>query len=63
MQDDAMRTQMEQATPLKRLGEVEDIAAACLYLASPAGSFLTGKVVEADGGLQAPNLPLGMPDL
>ena len=61
--DEGMRTQMEQATPLKRLGEVEDIAAACLWLASPAGGFVTGKVIEVDGGLQAPNLPLGMPDL
>jgi 7-alpha-hydroxysteroid dehydrogenase len=42
---------------------VEDIAAACLWLASPAGGFVTGKVVEVDGGLQAPNLPLGLPDL
>lgn len=63
MTDDGMRTQMEQATPMKRIGEVEDIAAACLYLASPAASFVTGKLVEVDGGLQAPNLPLGLPDL
>lgn len=62
-EDEGMRTQMEQATPLKRIGAVEDIAAACLWLASPAGSFVTGKVVEVDGGLQAPNLPLGLPDL
>ena len=61
--DDQLRGQMEGMTPLKRLGEVEDIAAACLWLASPAGSFVTGKVVEVDGGLQAPNLPLGLPDL
>jgi 7-alpha-hydroxysteroid dehydrogenase len=63
MDDDDMRTTMEEATPVKRLGEVEDIAAACLWLASPAGSFVTGKVIEVDGGLQAPNLPLGLPDL
>lgn len=63
LDDEVMRTTMEQATPLKRLGEVEDIAAACLWLASPAGGFVTGKVVEVDGGLQAPNLPLGLPDL
>lgn len=61
--DEGMRSQMEHATPLKRIGEVVDIAAACLYLASPAGGFVTGKVIEVDGGLQAPNLPLGMPDL
>jgi 7-alpha-hydroxysteroid dehydrogenase len=63
LDDDQMRTTMEQLTPLKRLGHVDDIAAACLWLASPAGSFVTGKVVEVDGGLQAPNLPLGLPDL
>jgi 7-alpha-hydroxysteroid dehydrogenase len=63
MGDDDMRAAMEEATPVKRLGEVEDIAAACLWLASPAGSFVTGKVIEVDGGLQAPNLPMGLPDL
>lgn len=61
--DDALRSRMEEATPLQRIGEVEDIAAACLWLASPAGGFVTGKVIEVDGGLQAPNLPLGLPDL
>ncbi|WP_410875949.1 SDR family oxidoreductase [Nocardia sp. A7] len=61
--NDAMRTQMEQATPLRRLGEPTDIATAALFLASPAGSFLTGKVLEVDGGLIAPNLTLPLPDL
>ncbi|WAL67332.1 SDR family oxidoreductase [Amycolatopsis cynarae] len=58
-----IRGRMESATPLQRIGEPEDIAAAILYLASPAGAYLTGKVLEADGGLQAPNLELGLPDL
>ena len=62
-QDEGMLGMMEAATPLKRIGQVDDIAAACLWLASPAGSFLTGKIIEVDGGLQAPNLPLGLPDL
>ncbi|MGY0498502.1 SDR family oxidoreductase [Nocardia sp. FBN12] len=61
--NDEMRTQMEQATPLKRLGEPTDIAAAAVFLASPAGSFLTGKVLEVDGGLIAPNLTIPLPDL
>jgi 7-alpha-hydroxysteroid dehydrogenase len=61
--NDEMRTTMTEMTPLKRLGQVEDIAAAVLYLASDAGSFLTGKVIEVDGGLRVPNLPLGLPDL
>lgn len=61
--DDAIRTAMEQATPLQRIGDVDDIAATVLYLASSAGAYLTGKVVEADGGLDQPNLDLGLPDL
>lgn len=61
--DDHLRGQMERATPLRRIGSVEDIAAAALFLASPAGAFLTGKVLEADGGLEQPNLDLGLPDL
>jgi 7-alpha-hydroxysteroid dehydrogenase len=54
---------MENATPLKRLGQVEDIAAAVLYLVSPAGSYITGKIIEVDGGLQSPNLEFPLPDL
>ena len=61
--DEAMMAEMTSKTPLARIGEVEDIAAAVLYLTSPAGSFLTGKVVEVDGGLQFPNLDLKLPDL
>lgn len=61
--NDELRVPMEQATPLHRLGQPEDIAAAAVYLASPAGSYLTGKVLEVDGGLNAPNLALPIPDL
>jgi 7-alpha-hydroxysteroid dehydrogenase len=61
--DADLRSRMEAATPLRRLGAAEDIAAAALWLASPAGSFVTGKVVEVDGGIEAPNLALGLPDL
>jgi 7-alpha-hydroxysteroid dehydrogenase len=61
--DETLRTQMEQATPLKRIGDPQDIAAAVVYLSSPAGSYVTGKVVEVDGGLSRPNLDMGLPDL
>jgi 7-alpha-hydroxysteroid dehydrogenase len=63
MNDEAMRTQMERATPLRRLGEPEDVAAAVLYLVSPASRYVTGKVLEVDGGIDRPNLDLGLPDL
>ena len=61
--NDALREPMEKATPLRRLGEPVDIAAAAVYLASPAGSYLTGKMIEVDGGLTVPNLDLPIPDL
>jgi 7-alpha-hydroxysteroid dehydrogenase len=61
--DDALRTTMEDTTPLGRIGEPADIAAAVVYLSSDAGAYVTGKVVEVDGGLLVPNLDLGLPDL
>ena len=48
-----MREGMINNTPLKRLGEVEDIAAAALYLATPASAWVTGKVIEVDGGAES----------
>jgi 7-alpha-hydroxysteroid dehydrogenase len=61
--NDALRTPMEQATPMRRLGDPADIAAAAVYLASPAASYLTGKTLEVDGGLTFPNLEMPIPDL
>ena len=61
--DEGLKGQLEAATPLHRIGDPDDIAAAVLYLASPAGGYVTGKVLEVDGGIQAPNLELGLPDL
>ncbi len=55
--------QLEGSTPLGRVGEPEDIAAAVLYLASRAGQYVTGKLLEVDGGIQQPNLDLGLGDL
>ncbi|HYO01793.1 MAG TPA: SDR family oxidoreductase [Mycobacterium sp.] len=61
--NDELRTPMEKVTPMRRLGDPLDIAAAAVYLASPAGSFLTGKTLEVDGGITFPNLDLPIPDL
>ena len=61
--DEAVKASMESVTPLGRIGDPEDIAAAVLYLSSKAGSYITGKILEVDGGLDQPNLDLGLPDL
>ena len=53
-----VREAMEKRTPLARLGTVEDIAAAALYLATPASSWMTGKTLELDGGAEATVWPL-----
>lgn len=39
-----------QRTPLGRVGQPEDIAYACLYLASEEASFVTGQVISPNGG-------------
>jgi 7-alpha-hydroxysteroid dehydrogenase len=52
--DPSVRERLEGNTPMKRVGQVDDIAAAVVYLASPASSFVTGKIFEVDGGVEAP---------
>ncbi|MFQ5525569.1 MAG: 3-oxoacyl-[acyl-carrier-protein] reductase [Thermoanaerobaculia bacterium] len=42
---------LEGSIPLKRLGEVEDIAAAAVYLASEEAGYVTGHVLNVSGGL------------
>ncbi|MBF6556296.1 MAG: SDR family oxidoreductase [Acidimicrobiales bacterium] len=63
MQTDELRMALEAGTPLKRIGDPNDIAAAVVYLASDAGSYITGKILEVDGGIESPNLDMGLPDL
>jgi 7-alpha-hydroxysteroid dehydrogenase len=61
--DDGLRGQLEQATPLGRIGDPREVAAAVVFLASPASGYITGKILEVDGGIERPNLDLGIPDL
>ncbi|HEX2555317.1 MAG TPA: SDR family oxidoreductase [Microvirga sp.] len=44
---------IEDMTPLRRLAEPEDVAAAILYLASPAAAMVTGHTLPVDGGFLA----------
>ena len=40
-----------EATPLRRIGEPDEIAGAAIFLASKAGSFVTGQAIVVDGGV------------
>ena len=52
-EDPERRAAREAETPLRRLGQPEDIAGAALLLASPAGAFITGQTIIVDGGTMA----------
>lgn len=56
-----VREEMIARTPMGKLGTPEDIALGVLFLASPAGRWITGKVFEIDGGTVASNWPMKMP--
>lgn len=49
------KERMCNTTPLGRLGQPEDIAAAALFLVAPASAWITGKILGVDGGVEAPN--------
>jgi 7-alpha-hydroxysteroid dehydrogenase len=61
--DDNLRAQFIAGTPMARPGEPEDIACAALYLASDASSWVTGKVFQVDGGVEAPAISVRVPPL
>jgi 7-alpha-hydroxysteroid dehydrogenase len=49
--NDDLEKQMLSKTPMGRLGQVEDISACALYLASPAAGYVTGEIYGVNGGL------------
>ncbi|GHO46764.1 SDR family NAD(P)-dependent oxidoreductase [Ktedonospora formicarum] len=65
LQDDPdYETHWAEVTPTRRVGYVDDVVAAALYLASPGARQVTGQTLVVDGGwtLHSP-LPDDMPDL
>ncbi|MEM1249737.1 MAG: glucose 1-dehydrogenase [Acidobacteriota bacterium] len=50
-ENDEVRKQREAETPLRRLGEPEDLAGIAVYLASKAGAWTTGQTFTVDGGV------------
>lgn len=49
--DEKLRAAREAATPLRRIGDPDDIAGIAVMFASRAGAFTTGQVLIADGGV------------
>lgn len=48
---DDLKEKVTELIPLKRLGEVEDIAETVAFLASDKASYITGQTIQVDGGL------------
>lgn len=54
-------TFQRDANPMRRPGDVHDIAEGCIYLAASSGKFITGEVVTIDGGQQLWGDPWAIP--
>lgn len=61
--DPSIRQTMLSRTHMQRNGTPEDVAAAALYLCSGASDWVTGKLLEVDGGFGFELLPRSIPDL
>ena len=53
LQDEGAKKVLESSFPLKRIGEPEDVANAILFLCSDKSKWITGRVMEVDGGISA----------
>ncbi len=47
---DAIRQQVEHSVPMRRMGHVDDIGNAAMFLSSDAGTYVSGIVMPVDGG-------------
>jgi NAD(P)-dependent dehydrogenase (short-subunit alcohol dehydrogenase family) len=53
LDDPALIERIYAMTPLRKIAEPDDIAAAAIYLASPAARMVTGHILAVDGGFLA----------
>ncbi len=61
--DAPTREHILDRTPLHRLATVDDVARVAVWLASRDSSYITGKIIELDGGAEAPVFPDDSPDM
>ena len=61
--DPSIRETMHSRTAMRRNGRPDDISPAAVYLASPAACWVTGKLLEVDGGASDDLIPKTIPDL
>ncbi|TML10597.1 MAG: SDR family oxidoreductase, partial [Actinobacteria bacterium] len=59
----SIRQTMHAHTKMRRNGRPDDISPAAVYFASPASSWVTGKLLEVDGGAADELIPKTIPDL
>ena len=50
-EDPVLSAKYNNETPLRRMGEPDDIGGVAVFLASPAGRYVTGQTIVADGGM------------
>jgi dehydrogenase/reductase SDR family protein 4 len=50
-ENDKARMAREAVTPLRRLGEAEEVGGVAVFLASRASSYITGQTIVVDGGI------------
>ena len=63
LQTPELEQAMNDRTPLGRLGQPAEVAAAVLYFAGPAAAYTTGQILGVDGGITGSNLEMGIADL
>jgi NAD(P)-dependent dehydrogenase (short-subunit alcohol dehydrogenase family) len=54
LKDPAVAEDLRGKIPLGRLGKIEDVLGAVVFLASPAAALITGTTIMVDGGWTAP---------
>ncbi|PNH12845.1 Tropinone reductase [Tetrabaena socialis] len=50
LKDESVKAEVLSRTPMRRIGQPEEVSGAVAYLCSPAASYVTGQIIQIDGG-------------